>query len=480
MPVPFTFANQTGPLPLSELDANFASIPDLANTANTVINHVQANITTLGTLTALNVAGNILSNGSISTSSTLTSTGNLTTTAGLVASNMYIDNNSIGNAIITGNLTVRGTLTSINSANVSTNNLVIQVANNVANTNLAQLNGAGIVAGLSDYAGMLFNALTNSWQFNIGLTPLSNVAGLNLGTTSNYWNTVYATRLITSGNIISGNITSNIYKAVTVSATSNIVGGNILSAGTISSVGNIVCAANISGINMTANSLTITSGTLSLANITLSGTLYANNITTGILSATGNVSTANIINSGNVFTNGVSASGSVTAASVSASGSITAASVSASGTVIAGNISVSNSISATGAIATGGAVLANSAVIANNINVSGSATFNNGIGMQGEFTTSGNINASTSGAFVSADAVYARTGNVSAGGYLLGDGRYISGLSTTATSISNPTGWSVTPSGTTLYFNYNGNNVGKLDSSGNFTVTGDVTAFGSV
>jgi hypothetical protein len=469
MPVPFTFANQTGPLPLSELDANFAYIPDLANTANTVINHVQANITTLGTLTALNVAGNILSNGSISTSSTLTSTGNLTTTAGLVASNMYIDNNSIGNAIITGNLTVRGTLTSINSANVSTNNLVIQVANNVANTNLAQLNGAGIVAGLSDYAGMLFNALTNSWQFNIGLTPLSNVAGLNLGTTSNYWNTVYATRLITSGNIISGNITSNIYKAVTVSATANIVGGNILTAGTISSAGNIVCATNISGINMTANSLTITSGTLSLANITLSGTLYANNITTGILSATGNVSTANIINSGNVFTNGVSASGSVTAASVNASG-----------TVIAGNISVSNSISATGAIATSDAVLANSAVIANNINVSGSATFNNGIGMQGEFTTSGNITAAASGAFVSADAVYARTGNVSAGGYLLGNGRYISGLSTTSTGISNPGGWSVTPSGTTLYFNYNGTNVGKLDANGNLTVTGDVTAFGTI
>ena len=42
--------------------------------------------------------------------------------------------------------------------------------------------------------------------------------------------------------------------------------------------------------------------------------------------------------------------------------------------------------------------------------------------------------------------------------------------------IKNATGWSVTPSGTKLYFNYNGANVGKLDSSGNLTVLGDVIA----
>lgn len=46
-------------------------------------------------------------------------------------------------------------------------------------------------------------------------------------------------------------------------------------------------------------------------------------------------------------------------------------------------------------------------------------------------------------------------------------------------SISNSGGWSVTPSGTKLYFNYNGTNVGSLDSSGNFIVTGNVTAYGT-
>lgn len=50
---------------------------------------------------------------------------------------------------------------------------------------------------------------------------------------------------------------------------------------------------------------------------------------------------------------------------------------------------------------------------------------------------------------------------------------------TTANSVANSGGWSVTPSGTKLYFNYNGTNVGSLDSSGNFIALGNVTAYGT-
>lgn len=49
-----------------------------------------------------------------------------------------------------------------------------------------------------------------------------------------------------------------------------------------------------------------------------------------------------------------------------------------------------------------------------------------------------------------------------------------------ATQITNAGGWNVTPSGTNLFFSYNGVNKGKLDSSGNLTVTGNVTAFGTI
>jgi len=49
-----------------------------------------------------------------------------------------------------------------------------------------------------------------------------------------------------------------------------------------------------------------------------------------------------------------------------------------------------------------------------------------------------------------------------------------------AAAITNAGGWSVTPTGTTLFFNYNGVNVAKLDSSGNFTAKANVTAYGTI
>jgi len=54
--------------------------------------------------------------------------------------------------------------------------------------------------------------------------------------------------------------------------------------------------------------------------------------------------------------------------------------------------------------------------------------------------------------------------------------------STTATSANNITnsgGWSVTPSGTKLYFNYNGVNVASLDSAGNLIAKANVTSYGT-
>jgi len=50
---------------------------------------------------------------------------------------------------------------------------------------------------------------------------------------------------------------------------------------------------------------------------------------------------------------------------------------------------------------------------------------------------------------------------------------------TNATAITNAGGWNVTPSGTKLYFNYNGTNVASLDSSGNLITLGAVSAGGT-
>jgi len=51
---------------------------------------------------------------------------------------------------------------------------------------------------------------------------------------------------------------------------------------------------------------------------------------------------------------------------------------------------------------------------------------------------------------------------------------------TNATKIVNTGGWNVTPSGTKLYFNYNGTDVASLDSSGNLITLANITAYGTV
>jgi hypothetical protein len=70
-----------------------------------------------------------------------------------------------------------------------------------------------------------------------------------------------------------------------------------------------------------------------------------------------------------------------------------------------------------------------------------------------------------------------------AAGLSIGGNAATATAATTATSagaVTNSGGWSVTPTGTTLYFNYNGTNVAKLDSSGNLTTKANITAYGTV
>ena len=52
-------------------------------------------------------------------------------------------------------------------------------------------------------------------------------------------------------------------------------------------------------------------------------------------------------------------------------------------------------------------------------------------------------------------------------------------IGSASNNIVNPGGWSVTPSGTKIYFNYNGTNVASLDSTGNLIVKAAVTSFGT-
>jgi len=236
--VPYVFANDTGNIALSDLDANFANVKAFANTAGYVTANAQANITSVGTLTSLIVSGNatvsgnviggnLLTSGTISSVGSITN-GNITITGANIVSTgvtLTIDPNgpggTDGNVVITGNLTVQGTTTTINSNTVTTNDLQINMANNAATATAANNGGIGIGPAGSEYAKLLFNSAANSWNTNIPLSVVGtvqasgNIAGGNLissglvslasitktgsnavgniGSSSNYFNRVFAT-----------------------------------------------------------------------------------------------------------------------------------------------------------------------------------------------------------------------------------------------------------------------------------------------
>lgn len=111
-----------------------------------------------------------------------------------------------------------------------------------------------------------------------------------------------------------------------------------------------------------------------------------------------------------------------------------------------------------------------------NLNASGTVTFTTALPVaQGgtgaaTFTSGALLKGNTTGAIQTASAadIVSQIGSTAVTN------------ATNATRITNAGGWNVTPSGTNLYFNYNGTNVGVLTSTGDFTVIGNVTAFGTI
>lgn len=246
----------------------------------------------------ISATGNVTANNIVAT--TEITNGNITITGANIVSNgptIYIDPNGTGstdgNVIITGNLSVQGNVTYINSNNITTNDLTINMANNAATA--ADANGGGIGVGPagSEYISLTYNSTSNIWVASNGLTSqgilsaTGNVTGGNLLTNGLISATsaitssgnVTGANLITSGSVLvttnvsaAGNVRGgNINTNGLVTATGNIIGGNILTGGLISATGNVTGenilgnGAGLSGINVFSN-ITITGGNSALAN----------------------------------------------------------------------------------------------------------------------------------------------------------------------------------------------------------------------
>lgn len=95
-------------------------------------------------------------------------------------------------------------------------------------------------------------------------------------------------------------------------------------------------------------------------------------------------------------------------------------------------------------------------------------------GVPGNFTVGGNL---------AVTGTTTLTGNVAASGNVVVTGNASANNATITNTITAAThataNWTITETGGKLYFAYGGTNKGSLDSSGNFIVTGNVTAYGT-
>ena len=401
MTVPYTFANQTGSIPLSELDANFSNVSNYSSSAGTVVSNAQPNITSVGTLVSLSATGNItgsyfLGNGSQLTglsatygnanvvanlaalgSNPVSTTGNITggnirtvgliTATGNVTGNYFIGNgsqltglsSSYGNANVVANLAALGTNPISTTGNISANYYV---------GNGSLLTGIGV----SSYGNA--NVVANLAA--LGSNPISTTGNITGG------NVLFGSGVVSGTGNVSGNVgTFTTHNGTTFSASGNVTGGNVLTGGQITSTGAGNTATN--GGQIFLNGVTLnridwnTNGTGSPeyttrsagAKVVLypsiggSSTDYALGVEAGALWSGipgndngqffkwygGNVSVANLSGTG-VF----SVAGTVTGANILTGGLISATStITSAANVTGGNILTGGIVSATGNISGG-------------------------------------------------------------------------------------------------------------------------------
>jgi hypothetical protein len=132
MTVPYTFSTATGNVPLAELDANFASVANNVSSANTaltaltagtVTTNAQPNIRSVGTLTSLSVTGNVTANLFVGTISGSVANAGYATTAGFATTAGTVITAAQPNITSIGTLTSLSVAGNINAGNVIATNL---------------------------------------------------------------------------------------------------------------------------------------------------------------------------------------------------------------------------------------------------------------------------------------------------------------------------------------------------------------------
>ena len=295
--VPYTFANASGNVPASQLDANFSNVKASVDTAVVVTAEAQPNIRSVGTLTSLTVSGNVNAANFV---------GNF---SGTVANAVYANTANVATTAISAQTVTASTQLSITQVGTMT---VLSVIGNVDGGNLQTV---GSISATGNVTGLRFTGA------GTGLTGIA--SGLAAGTVTtaaqpNITSVGTLTTLVSSGNITStsgyflgdGSQLTGIAtdQANAIALTGNTLSGNVLNSslitvGTLSALGvagNITSSANISANFFVGNGSQLT-GVTSYSNANVAAFLAAYGSNT--ISATGNIASGNLITTGTLTVN---------------------------------------------------------------------------------------------------------------------------------------------------------------------------------
>ena len=269
--VPFTFGNEDSPIPLSQLDANFAVTPQFANTAGNVTGNTQANITAVGTLSTLAVTGNVNA-GNLRTTGQLSTTGNITTgnvlTGGTISALGTVTGGIVcatGN-VVAGNITTGGFVSATGNVlggNITSSGLITAVGNIITQS---QISATGNITTAANFVGNFLGNITG----NIVGAP-----GSNTQVTYNLNGNLDAVGGLTynqDSNVLTilGQVNS---QTLVVSGTSQLVGvATAPTAPNATSNNQVATTAFVQNqINQNATNVAITGGNITVTNLTANG-----------------------------------------------------------------------------------------------------------------------------------------------------------------------------------------------------------------
>ena len=459
----FTFNPSTNLLTvagnISGQNVNAGNLLTANYVTGTLTTAAQPNITSVGTLTSLDVTGNV--GAAEGTFTANVSANNLSTTNKITAGNgLQVTTGGLeivaGNLDVTGNINVTGNLNYSNVTDLVVGDPLIYIGAN----NSGDIYDLGIVASYNDgtyeHTGLARNAADDIWTFFDGVVaePTTVIDWANAT-----YPTVKMGNLITTANANIGgiaNVSGNVIVGGAVDVTSSVFAGNvysnsgIIAAQTLKGEGGNI--SNIQGANVSGTvSSATTAGTVTTAaqpNITSVGTLTSlavtgnanvGNLGVAKVVATGNVEASYFIGNGALLT-GIDATlisnGSANVrtfananVAISAAGTANVVIVTGTGANVAGTLDVTGNVS--GNVFSGNGSGLTALAGANVTGTVANATYAVSAGTAGTVTTAAQPNITSVGTLTS----LAVTGNVSAGnvdGGNLVSANYVAGTLTTA------------------------------------------------